>query len=397
MARPLIALDFSDCRDSGPGGQFRYAGDLLEGLDRLQPDADFVKLAPAGSHGGRFADFDHRSGRWTTVSVDEFKGPGAYYRRQLALAGTLARNRARLVHAVCEGVPWLAPCPIVATAYDLMYEMFPEYKVAVETRSYRLNRWGVRRRARRVICISRSTADDVHERWAVPVEQLDVVPLGTAFGLYGSESDGALLPEWLRRLSDPVIVSPYNLEPRKNLAVLCECAALLRRRYESLTLVLFGRAALSSEREATFEALLRQLNLLDVVVRPGVLDDRTLAALYRRGTVFAFPSLYEGFGLPVLEAMACGACVVARGISAMSEVVGKAGLLLETADPATLAAGIGQLFDDSSSRARLSAAGRERAAAFTIERMARLTFASYEAALHKRVPLHALSEQVGGG
>jgi glycosyltransferase involved in cell wall biosynthesis len=194
-----------------------------------------------------------------------------------------------------------------------------------------------------------------------------------------------------------VIVSPYNLEPRKNLTALCECVALIRRRYPNLTLVLFGGAALTPQREAAFETRLQDLGLAEAVVRPGLLDDADLAALYHRGTVFAFPSLYEGFGLPVLEAMACGASVIARGVSAMAEVVGKAGLLLETADQGALTDGIAHLLENSDLRARLGAAARERAATFTIERMARLTFASYEAALRRTVPEHALSALIAGG
>jgi glycosyltransferase involved in cell wall biosynthesis len=145
--------------------------------------------------------------------------------------------------------------------------------------------------------------------------------------------------------------------------------------------LLFGRAAVDSAREQQFDRSVAELGLRDTVHLLGPLDDTDLAWLYGHTTAFVFPSLYEGFGLPVLEAMASGACVVARNASAMAEIVGEAGALIETADPDALAATISALLDAPERRAQLGAAARQRAAAFTIDRMARLTYASYCAAL----------------
>src|SRR5207245_306468 len=116
-------------------------------------------------------------------------------------------------------------------------------------------------------------------------------------------------------------------------------------------------------------------------LRTGLVDDGVLAALYRRATIFAFPSLYEGFGLPVLEAMAQGCCVVARNASAMAEIVGDTGALVETREPGALGACMAALLDDPARRLALGAAARTRAASFTIERMARETWRSYARAL----------------
>jgi glycosyltransferase involved in cell wall biosynthesis len=145
--------------------------------------------------------------------------------------------------------------------------------------------------------------------------------------------------------------------------------------------LLFGRAAVDPAREQQFDRMVTELGLRDAVHLLGPLDDADLAWLYGHTTAFVFPSLYEGFGLPVLEAMASGACVVARNASAMAEIVGEAGALAETADPDALAAAISTLLDAPERRAKLGAAARQRASAFTIQRMARLTYASYCAAL----------------
>jgi glycosyltransferase involved in cell wall biosynthesis len=121
----------------------------------------------------------------------------------------------------------------------------------------------------------------------------------------------------------------------------------------------------------------RRLGIEDHVVRTGFLNDNDLAWLYRRATVFVFPSLYEGFGLPVLEAMAAGACVVVRNASAMAEVVGDAGVLVETKDAEKLAGALAALLESPSRRDCLGRAARDRAERFTVRRMAELTLEIY--------------------
>jgi len=155
----------------------------------------------------------------------------------------------------------------------------------------------------------------------------------------------------------------------------------LRERYPALKLLLFGRAAVTPEREAEFQRTVRELNLDNVIERTGFIEDANLQQVYRMGDVFVFPSFYEGFGLPVLEAMASGACVVARSASAMAEIVGEAGVLVETKNADLLAAAIASLLEDPRRRRQLGEAARQRARGFSTRRMASLTYASYRAAL----------------
>jgi glycosyltransferase involved in cell wall biosynthesis len=264
-----------------------------------------------------------------------------------------------------------------------MYELFPEYELARKSRPYRINRWAVRRFAKRVICISEATARDLHHLWAVDKGRIDVVP-------HGSEFSCAATPRNHERIdansphegpSNPVLVSPYNLEPRKNLSGLLAAVVKLREQYPSLRLALFGRAAVTPEREAEFQRMVRDLKLDCVIQRTGFINDEELRRLYRTGDVFVFPSFYEGFGLPVLEAMASGACVVARDASAIAEIVGEAGILVETKNADALAAAIASLLEDPRRRKHLGEAARRRAQAFTVERMAKLTYESYRTAL----------------
>jgi glycosyltransferase involved in cell wall biosynthesis len=207
---------------------------------------------------------------------------------------------------------------------------------------------------------------------------------------HGSEFSGAVDPRDDGRIdaglarerpSAAVLVSPYNLEPRKNLSGLIAAVVKLRERYPALKLLLFGRAGVTPEREAEFQRVVRDLNLDDVIEKTGFIGDDDLQRVYRTGDVFVFPSFYEGFGLPVLEAMASGACVVARGASAMAEVVGEAGVLVETKNADVLAAAIAALLEDPRRRRQLGEAAQRRAQAFTVQRMAKLTYESYRTAL----------------
>ena len=322
--------------------------------------------------------------RYRQLAREQFRG--ADYVNQARYSLLLLRERVSLLHALHTFVPVLAPCPVVITIYDLMFELFADYDAARRSRPYRIHRWAVKHRVRRIISISGTTAADLGNQWGVEPGRIDVVPLGSDLGSDLRETEAARAGEvrlpWLAD-SSVVLLSPYNLEPRKNLAALLQATALLSSRYNDLKLVLFGRAAITREREENFERQVGELGLAKKIIRCGVLTDQELAELYRRATVFVFPSLYEGFGLPLLEAMSVGACVVARQASAMAEVVGEAGVLVETAVPEALAAAIAKLLENESRRRELGSCARERAREFSLERMATLTYDSYLAALNR--------------
>jgi glycosyltransferase involved in cell wall biosynthesis len=383
MRKPRIAIDFSSLDHlSIRNGQYRYAVDLVRGLAELQPEAEFTLL---GSHPAPVAELHAalETSGWRYLQFMRFAGRAAHYRNHLGLAWAVLRARIDLLHVLHSPVPWLTPRPVVVTIFDLMYELFPEYALAANSRPYRADRWAATHRTRRIISISAATADDLSRRWGIPRARIDVVPLGSSFvrsaSLQSENRDSRV--RFGELCSGETLLSPYNLEPRKNLGALLKAVAALRHRHPGLRLLLFGRAAVDPAREQQFDRMVTELGLRDAVHLLGPLDDADLAWLYGHTTAFVFPSLYEGFGLPVLEAMASGACVVARNASAMAEIVGEAGALAETADPDALAAAISTLLDAPERRAKLGAAARQRASAFTIQRMARLTYASYCAAL----------------
>ncbi|HZW34201.1 MAG TPA: glycosyltransferase family 1 protein [Isosphaeraceae bacterium] len=380
---PHIVLDPRGLDTLTQGGQFRYVLDLLRGLRDLGPALRITvfggRPAPAPELAGLFTAGPDR---WQYVYFPRLIGRGSMYREQAGLVAALVRAGADLYHGLHTVLPVWSPCPVVTTLYDTMYELFPDYAEAVRSRPYRLYRWAVRTRARRVICISRTTASDVHRLWGVPESRIDVVHLGTTFSDSGAQTSPVLeVP-----LAGPVIVSPYNLEPRKNLAVLVVAFSRLLPAVPAAKLVLYGRAAVTPEREAEFDRTVATAGVGPAIVRPGPLTDGQLGWLYRRATVFAFPSLYEGFGYPVLEGMAAGACVVARGTSAMAEVMGEAGAAVETRSVDELTATILGLLGDDDRRAALGRSAGARARGFTVQKMVEGTLRSYEQVLGRSIP-----------
>ena len=158
-----------------------------------------------------------------------------------------------------------------------------------------------------------------------------------------------------------IIVITLQLGTAEKPGTLIEAVAILRRQYPRLQLLLFGHGGVDIGREEQFSGNLAQFGLSDAVRLLGPIDDSDLAWLYAHTTAFVFPSLYEGFGLPVLEAMASGACVVARNASAMAEITGAAAALIETREPAALAATISALLDAPDQRAHRRGEARTRA------------------------------------
>jgi glycosyltransferase involved in cell wall biosynthesis len=379
---PRIALDMGGLDGLSSGhGLFRYVVDLIRALAELAPAARFVVLGaypePIADIAPVFADR-----QWEYRHFPRSVGFAAAYRDQARMPIALAQAGVDLYHCLHTAVPLAAACPLVLTVHDMMFELFPEYAAALRTRPYRMFKWGLRRRARRVICPSRTSAADLARLWNVAPARIDVVPHGLR--VFGAEPAGEPENEALRRLGSAVVVSsPLNLEPRKNLAMLLAAFAAIGPQLPEVRLVLFGKGGWMADREWTYRADLDRLGLADRVVETGVLSDMDLWHLYSRSDLFVFPTLYEGFGYPALEAMAAGTCPVVRACSSMAEVVGSAGVQVEPLTAKTLAGAIASLLVDAPRRRALATAARVRAETFTARRMAEGTFAAYEKALGK--------------
>ncbi len=286
----------------------------------------------------------------------------------------LLSGRVDLLHAPVNVAPLLAPVPTVVTIHDLIFMVMPDRYLPAKRRYLEtFTRLSVRR-ARHVIAVSEHTRADVIRLLGVPPERVTAVPNGVAAHL--TPPDPAALDLFRARHSLPARYLLYmgTLEPRKGLVPLIEAYARLRRRGLDWPLVLAGGKGWLYEEIFT---AVETLGLREHVRFPGYVAHEEQALWYGAATVFIYPSTYEGFGLPVLEAMACGTPVVTSTASSLPEAAGDAALLADCADDAALAAALDRLCGDESLRADLRRRGLVRAALFPWSRTAAETVRVY--------------------
>lgn len=298
---------------------------------------------------------------------------------QTALPLALQKMDADRVHGLVNVLPLATKLPGVVTVHDLSFVRMPE-KFPPAKRFYltRLCAASVAK-ARRVIAVSRQTADDLTCFFGVDAGKIEVVYNGVAAQF---RPDPALDVDAFRRslgLPDRFLLYLGTLEPRKNLARLVDGYARWREtdpQAGDVALVLAGGKGWYYDE--IFRRV-RERGLERVVHFPGFVPAEELPNWYRAATAFAYPSLFEGFGLPVAEAMACGLPVVCSDAPSLLEVAGDAALTFPAEDTERLAQALGRLFADEALRRELIRRGLERARLFTWERAARETLAVYSA------------------
>ena len=296
---------------------------------------------------------------------------------QALLPPLAARARVDLVHSMASTAPVLGPFRRVVTVHDLIYARFPEAHAGIRDRGMRVLVPAGARRSHRVIVDSLSTREDVIELLGVPAERIDVVPLGLGALRRVTPAGEAEVRARFDLRERPVLLSLSAKRPHKNLGALIAALARIPRE-ERPVLVLPGYP---TDHEAALRRRASALGLDDDVRFPAWVPDDELEGLWELAAGFVFPSLYEGFGLPVLEAMARGVPVACSTAASLPEVAGGAALLFDPRDESAIGDALLRLLREPELRERLRAAGRERAQAFTWERTARLTLASYARAL----------------
>lgn len=295
---------------------------------------------------------------------------------QLLWPPALLKEQADLLHSMAFVTPFYHPCPAVVTVYDLSFIHYPERYPAF--RRFYLNSQTRRscRSARRVVAISESGRQDVHHLYDVPLDRIDVVQPGVA-DLYCKRPSSEV--EAFRRreqLPEQFLLHVGTLQPRKNLLVLLEALAQLKR--PDLLLVLIGGKGWYYDE---IFARVKALNLEDQVRFTGYVADEALPLWYNAATIFVFPSLYEGFGMPVLEAIACGTPVIAADTSSIPEVVGGAARLFDPHDIGTLAQHIQTMLDNPDEMDSMRLRGLDQAQQFSWANSAQQMITVYERAL----------------
>lgn len=285
---------------------------------------------------------------------------------------------ADIVHSTSFAVPRFrgARKRVVATIYDTSTVTHPECHTRVNAAHCTKGIRDAVAHADAIIAISEHTKRDIIEHFNAPEGLITVTQLA-AGAAYRPVKDGKALAAVRARygIEGGYILFVGSLEPRKNVKRLLEAYSILpeRLRREYRLVVAGGRGWLNSE----IPGLVEGLGIRERVAFPGYVAEGDMAALYSAAALFAYPSLYEGFGLPILEAMSCGAPVVTSNVSSMPEVAGDSAVLVDPRDPEAIAAAMTAILEDAGLGARLRAAGPERAALFSWERCARETLEVY--------------------
>jgi glycosyltransferase involved in cell wall biosynthesis len=296
---------------------------------------------------------------------------------QTLLPRLAAREGVDLVHSLASTAPTWGRFRRVVTVHDLIYARFPEAHAGIRDLGMRVLVPMAVRRSHRVIVDSHSTQHDLVELLGTPAERIDVIPLGVGTVRRCEPMAERELRARLDLGERRIALSLSAKRPHKNLAALIGALARIpAERRPLLVLPGYPTAHEAELRERACAAGIQgDVRFLDW------LSGEEFEGLWKLAKVFVFPSLYEGFGLPVLEAMARGVPVACSNASSLPEVAGDAALLFDPHDEAAIAAALERLLADRTEVERLRARGFERARQFTWERTARLTLESYRRAL----------------
>ncbi|MFI5005609.1 MAG: glycosyltransferase family 4 protein [Solirubrobacterales bacterium] len=363
------------------GGMEVYARELIPAL-----------LDAAGGWGRdiRFTAFVNREaaaaggGPWgellpaVTVPVNARRREQWVLGEQALLPRLAARAGVDLVHSLASTAPALGRYRRVVTVHDLIYARFPEAHAGIRDRGMRVLVPLAARRSHRVIAISQSTREDLVQLLGTPPAKIDVVPQGLGAvrrvpARSAQETRARLRLEAGRR----VLLTLSAKRPHKNLLALLGALARIPPERRPLLVV----PGYPTWHEAQLRARAAELGLAADVRLEGWLDAGEIEGLWALADAFVYPSLYEGFGLPVLEAMARGVPVACADASSLPEVAGGAALLFDPRAEGEIALAIERLLGDPALAESLRAKGRARAAELTWERTARLTLDSYARAL----------------
>ena len=373
-----IALNLVYLVPGETGGMEVYARELLPRLAAL-PGLELVAIVSRRAAQERGAPWNEAV-RQLVAPVDARDRRQWVWGEQFHVPRLARRAGADLVHSLASTGPGrlAGGPPRVTTVHDLHYAVAPEAHFGLRGLGMRLLVPAAARASRRVIAISEATKADVVRHVGIAPERIDVALQGVA----APPADGLATPEpELRerlRLGDrPLLLSLAAKRPHKNVEGLIDALALIAPERRPL-LVVPGYA---TEHEAALTARARERGVADAVRFPGWLSQADVEGLWRACAAHVLPSFYEGFGLPVLEAMARGVPGACSNRASMPEVAGDAALLFDPADAGAIRDAIERLLTDAALRARLRAAGLARAATFTWERTAEATARSYERAL----------------
>ena len=295
---------------------------------------------------------------------------------QQLLPGMAKRAGVDLLHSLASTAPLRGPFRRITTVHDLIYLVHPEAHFGVLALGMRAVVGMAVRRSHRLIAVSQSTANDLQERLHVSPSKIDVVPNGVTAPPHVSP-DVDVVQQRYDLHGRPLVLAASAKRPHKNLGRLLEALASMPPDRRPVLLL----PGYPTEHEAELRQQSTALGIDDDTRFLGWVDSDEIEGLYALADGFVMPSLYEGFGLPVLEAMARGVPVACSDRSSLPEVAGDAALLFDPEDVGAIASALDTLVHDPATAERLRAAGPKRAAEYSWERTARMTLEAYGRAL----------------
>ena len=366
------------------GGNESYALNLIEALaqiDRVNEYTLYVTTATA---------FDHFHQRWPNFKVHRTLPHTPLIRIPLTLSAELRKHPVDVLHVQFTAPPF-CPCPVVVSIHDLSFEHLPQTFNRRSRTQLRLTVRHSARRATKILTLSEHTRRDVIDTYGIAADKVTAIPLAAPahFGPVGHAKELQRVRHTYG-IDGDYVLTVGSIQPRKNLVRLIKAYAALRGAHSSNRcpkLVIVGKCAWLYDE--TLRAL-EETGVRDSVVLTGYVPESDLPALYSGAICFVYPSYFEGFGLPPLEAMKCGAPVIVGNSTSLPEVVGDAALKVDPFDVSAIAAAMDQLINNSELRRQLGVKGQARAKMFDWNDTARRTLAVYE-------QVHRTSYQTAAG
>ena len=356
-----------------------YIFNLLRALPAAAMEMEYTVFLSEGRYGGA-PGLQLQLSRLPTSLP-----PVRIFWEQALLPWVARREGIDLLHNTAFVGPLASGCPTVVTVHDLSFLYFPE-SFRWLRRSYLqiFARMSVRQ-ARRVIAVSESTKQDLVKIYGISPAKIDVVHNGVDASFQPLPADQVAAFRQQKGLPDRFVLFVGTLEPRKNVVGLIEAYAKLPKERPPLVLV-GGKGWFYDEIFARVEAL----ELTGEVHFAGFVPTEELRLWYNAADLFVYPSIYEGFGLPPLEAMACGTAVITSTASSLPEVVGDAGQLVDPTDGEALASAMARVLDNGDLREQMQSDGLAQASGFSWENTARQTVDSYRRALTPAEEIHSV-------
>jgi len=357
------------------GGLLTAAIALLEGLKRIDQTNEYIIITGRPREYLSFTSAPNIR----TYTVKLWTWRGILIQHQLLLPDILRKIQPDVLHVPAFSAPIGWNGPLVVTVHDLAFLTVPDQSSLYARLYWKYLLHESVRRAQRIIAISERTRTELISSWNVESERIRLIHNALRPALrYTDISSGEILA-MRQRYGGRYLLHVGRIMPRKNIGVLIEAFDLVAARFEDLHLVLTGGTGHDS---AEILQKIKASPYRERIHLAGWVSDKELGAIYAGAEVLVFPSRHEGFGLPTVEAMACGTPVIASPEAASGEVAGDAVVRVDCSDPASLADAIARLLGDNGLRDRLIQLGKAQAAAFTIEACASATLAVYRDVLH---------------